>query len=93
MNATMKINERGTGFMKRVLAACLNQTVHFQLKDDIVHDAAVKYVKEEYAGYKAMLEHNHIQYKIVDEKVQDDGSIVIVIKKQHGDYDVGTYLD
>ena len=33
--------------MKRVKAACICQTLHFMLKDDLGHDYAVKLVKEE----------------------------------------------
>ena len=38
--------------MKRIKAACLEQTVHFQLKDDLGHAAAARAVKEEYEHYK-----------------------------------------
>ena len=79
--------------MKRVQAACLNQTIHFQLKEDIGHDDAINNIKEEYANYKAVLERSHTKYKITEEKVQDDGSIIIKIKKQYNSYDVGNYLD
>ncbi|SDF62215.1 hypothetical protein SAMN04487889_1333 [Eubacterium pyruvativorans] len=33
--------------MKRVKAACICQTLHFMLKDDLGHDYAVKLVKED----------------------------------------------
>ena len=42
--------------MKRIKAACLEQTVHFQLKDDLGHAAAARAVKEEYEHYKMQLE-------------------------------------
>lgn len=32
--------------MKRIKAACLQQTVHFILKEDMPHDAAVTAVKK-----------------------------------------------
>ena len=41
--------------MKRIKAACLEQTVHFQLKDDLGHAAAARAVKEEYEHYKICL--------------------------------------
>ena len=44
--------------MKRIKAACLLQTVHFLLKEDMPHDAAVNAVKGEVAQYKAHLERN-----------------------------------
>ena len=42
--------------MKRVKAACICQTLHFMLKDDLGHDYAVKLVKEEVEKYKASLD-------------------------------------
>ena len=42
--------------MKRIKTACLEQTVHFQLKEDIDHEMAVKMVNEEYEHYKRLLE-------------------------------------
>lgn len=41
--------------MKRIKTACLEQTVHFQLKEDIDHEMAVKMVNEEYEHYKRLL--------------------------------------
>ncbi len=38
--------------MKRVKAACICQTLHFMLKEDIGHDYAVSLVKQEVAQYK-----------------------------------------
>ena len=61
--------------MKRIKAACLEQTVHFQLKDDLGHAAAVP------------------RYKIVEETVQPDDSILIKIKKQYNHHDCGDYMD
>ena len=37
--------------MKRVKAACICQTIHFMLKEDAVHDYAVKLVNEEIEKY------------------------------------------
>ncbi len=51
--------------MKRVKAACICQTLHFMLKEDVAHDWAVRQVQEEVQHYKRGLERNHTQYKIV----------------------------
>ncbi len=37
--------------MKRIKYACLEQTIHFRLKEDIVHDEAVRLVREEVKNY------------------------------------------
>ena len=54
--------------MKRIKAACLEQTVHFQLKDDLGHAAAARAVKEEYEHYKMQLERSRTRYKIVGDR-------------------------
>ena len=67
--------------MKRVKAACICQTLHFMLKEDVGHDYAVKLVKEEYGQYRAKLERNHTQYKIVEETEQPEKNVHL-----HGTY-------
>lgn len=78
--------------MKRVKAACLQQILHFQLKEGIEHDLAVQAVQNEVAHYKAQLEHNRTAYKIDEETVQPDGSILIRIRKQYNTVSTGDYL-
>lgn len=79
--------------MKRVKAACICQTLHFMLKDDLGHDYAVRLVKEEVEKYKASLDKNRTKYKIVSEETQSDGSVMIKIIKQYNTSPVGDYLD
>ena len=79
--------------MKRVKAACICQTLHFMLKDDLGHDYAVKLVKEEVEKYKASLDKNRTKYKIVSEETQSDGSVMIKIIRQYNTSPVGDYLD
>ncbi len=79
--------------MKRVKAACICQTLHFMLKDDLGHDYAVKMVKDEVQNYKASLDKNRTKYKIISEETQSDGSVMIKIIKQYNTSPVGDYLD
>ena len=79
--------------MKRIQSACLIQTLHFQLKEGVPREQAVADVREEYAQYKARLERSHTRYRIMREEPQDDGSIVIEIRKQYNNASCGTYLD
>jgi len=79
--------------MKRVKAACITQTLHFLLKEDVGHDYAIKLVNEEVKKYKDSLEKGKVQYKILSETTQEDGSIMIEIKKQYNTSPVGNYLD
>lgn len=79
--------------MKRVKAACITQTLHFLLKEDIAQDYAKKLVEEEVKKYKAGLDKTGTKYKILSEETQADGSIVMEIKKQYNTSPVGSYLD
>lgn len=78
--------------MKRIQAACLEQTIHFELKEDIAHSEAVMLVKKEAEAYKAALERKRIRYQIEGETVLPDGSIQLQIKKQYNAYPCGGYL-
>ncbi len=79
--------------MKRVKAACITQTLHFLLKEDIGQDYARKLVAEEVRKYKEQLDKNHTKYKILSEETRPDGSVVIEIKKQYNASPTGSYLD
>ena len=79
--------------MKRIKAACLCQTLHFQLKDDLEHNVAVKMVQDEVERYKAGLERNKTIHKILSEETQPDGSVMLKIIKQYNTSPVGDYLD
>lgn len=78
--------------MKRIKAACITQTLHFMLKDDFEHNYAMKCVKEEVEKYKRDLEWKGIKYNILREEEQNDGSIIIEIKKQYNSAPVGNYI-
>lgn len=79
--------------MKRVKAACICQTLHFMLKEDLGHDYAAKMVKQEVEHYKSLLDKNKTKYRIVEETVAPDDSVTIKIIKQYNQTDVGDYLN
>ena len=79
--------------MKRVRAACICQTLHFMLKEDVGHNYAVSLVRQEVEQYKRGLERNQTRYKIVEETEQPDGSVMMKIVKQYNSSPVGNYLD
>lgn len=79
--------------MKRIKAACLEQTLHFQLKDGISPELAKQQVRQEYESYKTQMNRHRTQYKIIEEAEQPDGSLIIKIKKQNNAQPVGDYLD
>ena len=70
--------------MKRIQSACICQTLHFQLKEGVVKDYAMRAVQEE---------RSHTKYKIVEKHKGTDGSIVIKIIKQYNSAPVGDYLN
>ena len=79
--------------MKRIKSACLQQTLHFMLKEDLRHEDAVRSVKEDLAAYRLQLERSNTRYRIDSEEEQPDGSIIVKIRKQYNSYDCGDYLD
>ena len=79
--------------MKRIKAACIQQTLHFLLKEDIDHDLAIAGVQEEVERYKRQLERGHVQHKILSEETLEDGSVLIKIIKQYNTSPVGDYLN
>ena len=79
--------------MKRVKAACICQTLHFMLKEDVGHDYAVTLAKQELKKKKKGLERNRTKYKIIEESEQSDGSIIVKVIKQYNASPVGDYLD
>lgn len=79
--------------MKRVKAACICQTLHFMLKEEVAHDWAVKQCEQEVEQYKKTMDHNHMKYKIIEETAQPDGSIIVKVIKQYNSAPVGDYLN
>lgn len=79
--------------MKRVKAACIMQTLHFQLKEDAEANYAKQFVQQEVASYKSKLDKSGTKYKILSEEIQTDGSVIIEIKKQYNTSPVGDYLN
>lgn len=79
--------------MKRVKAACICQTLHFLLKEDLPHEMAVKLVRQEVEQYQRDLERKHIRYKIVEQSEEPDGSILLKVIKQYNAMPVGDYLN
>ena len=79
--------------MKRIKAACITQTLHFLLKEDVSSDYAKKLVTEEVKKYKDSLNKNKTQYMILSEETLADGSVIIEIKKQYNTSPIGHYLD
>ena len=79
--------------MKRIKAACITQTLCFSNHDGETTEYAKKAIVQEYEKYKSQLEKSGVKYRILSEKINDDGSIVIERKKQYNSSPVGEYLN
>lgn len=82
--------------MKRVKAACILQTLVFAQKPEMGYskDRALRINKEEIEHYKATLERAKTRYQIMDTVEQEDGSIVVHVRKQCNDKaDVSEYFE
>ena len=79
--------------MKRIKAACICQTMHFQLKEDQPRSYAARMVQEEVKRYKESLDASRTHYRIEEETTQPDGSVLIRIIKQYNQSPVGDYLE
>lgn len=73
--------------MKRVKAACILQTLVFSQKDSLGYskEQLWKINQAEATHYKAMLDSTHTRYQILDETRQEDGSILVHVRKQYND--------
>ena len=79
--------------MKRIKAACLEQTVHFQLKEEMPREEAEKTARLEYAHYLEQMNRSRTRYQVLEENVLGDGSLLVKLKKQYNNYDCTPYMD
>lgn len=79
--------------MKRIKAACLLQTISFQPKDAYPSEFNRQQVQREYETYKALMDRRGTKYKILEENMQEDGSIIVKLKKQNNQQAIGDYFD
>lgn len=81
--------------MKRVKAACILQTLIFAQKDDcgLTIEQQRELNHNEIERYKAAMERSRIRYQIAEETEQNDGSVVVRVRKQYNDRaDVSEYF-
>ena len=71
--------------MKRIQAACIYQTLLFSQKPDTgyTREQALDINRREVEHYKHQLERAKTRYQITDQKEQEDGSILIRVRKQY----------
>lgn len=82
--------------MKRVKAACIQQTLVFMQKEDCgLSKASIPETnRKELEHYKQTMDRAHTRYQIVSEEEQEDGSIIVRVRKQYNDKaDVSEYFN
>lgn len=81
--------------MKRIKAGCIFQTLVFSQKPDMGYEReqALKLNQTEIEHYKAMMDRSRTRYQIIDTAEQEDGSIILHVRKQYNDKaDVSEYF-
>lgn len=76
--------------MKRVVSACLYQTLHFIPDPALPREEAIRKVQEEFTKYKA---ETGDRIQILEERHPEDGSVRLSIRKKVSGYPVGEYFD
>ena len=87
---------KGDEFMKRVKSACILQTLVFAQKPELglSKERALKINHEEFDHYKASLERAKTKYQIDSASDQEDGSLIVRVRKQYNDKaDVSEYFN
>lgn len=81
--------------MKRVKSACIMQTLVFSQKLELgqSRDVNLKLNRDEFAHYKRTMERTGVRYQILDEAEEQDGTLVVHVRKQYNDKaDVSEYF-
>ena len=81
--------------MKRVKAACILQTLVFMQKEDcgFSREQILNMTRQEIVRYTNSLDHTRTRSQIVSEEEQEDGSIIVRVRKQYNDRaDVAEYF-
>lgn len=81
--------------MKRVKSACILQTLVFLQKEDcgMSQKSILEANRREFEHYKQTMDCTHTRYQIVRVDEQEDGSIIVRIRKQYNDKaDVSEYF-
>ena len=72
--------------MKRITSACLEQTIRFFDATGTIRP------EDELEQYKKKMDRRNTRYEILETNKQEDGSIIITIKKQYNTYSTEGYL-
>lgn len=82
--------------MKRIKAACIQQTLLFSQKEELglTKEQALAANREEFERYQRNLKKTGTRYQIVKSEEQTDSSILVHVRKQYNHKaDVDEYFD
>ena len=73
--------------MKRVKSACILQTLVFMQKEvcGLSKNSILETNRREFEHYKQTMDRTHTRYQSVSEDPQEDGSIIVRVRKQYND--------
>ncbi len=81
--------------MKRVKSACILQTLVFMQKEDcgLSKNSILETNRRVFEHYKQTMDRTHTRYQVVSADEQEDGSIIVRVRKQYNDKaDVSEYF-
>ena len=81
--------------MKRVKSSCILQTLVFMQKEDcgLSKNSILEANRRDFEHYKQTMDRTHTRYQIVSADEQEDGSIIVRVRKQYNDKaDVSEYF-
>ncbi|MCD7761063.1 MAG: hypothetical protein LUH16_04720 [Clostridiales bacterium] len=79
--------------MKRIKFACLSQTVHFERNEKLGQEEAARMALLERERYLKRLEETGTAYRIDRQYQLEDGTPVLVLRRQYNSYATGDYLN
>ncbi|MCD7733559.1 MAG: hypothetical protein LUH09_06765 [Clostridiales bacterium] len=79
--------------MKRIKFACLSQTVHFERNEKLGQEEATRMALLERERYLKRLEETGTAYCIDQQYQLEDGTPVLVLRRQYNSYATGDYLN
>lgn len=82
--------------MKRVKSACILQTLIFTQRPELGYskERTLQINKDEFEHYKQSLERAKTRYQVSDVAEQEDGSVIVHIRKQYNDKtDISEYFE
>ena len=71
--------------MRRIVSACLHQTMRFESVNDSDPMA-------EFQMYQEKLRKSGVKFSVVETKNEENGSLIVKIERQHNSYSTDGYL-